>query len=79
MTRLFDIRSLFSRTAGRSRRSFRKGRRRVDHSSQAESLEQRTLLTAELFLQGSSFVDANGNNEFDGGDVPKVGATIELY
>ncbi|MEQ9409859.1 MAG: SdrD B-like domain-containing protein, partial [Fuerstiella sp.] len=47
--------------------------------SQAESLEQRTLLTAELFLQGSSFVDANGNNEFDGGDVPKVGATIELY
>src|SRR5262249_9353530 len=54
-------------------RSARTARLSVDR------LEDRCL-PATGFLQGVSFVDVNGNHQYDLGiDTPKVGATIQLY
>src|SRR5881394_2624656 len=42
-----------------------------------EALERRELL-ANSILQGTAFFDGNHNNQPDPGELPKVGATIQL-
>jgi Ca2+-binding RTX toxin-like protein len=46
-----------------------------------ETMEPRHLLSGSSpgFLQGIAFYDTNGNNRYDVGEAPKVGATIELH
>ena len=42
-----------------------------------EAFERRELMAVN-FLQGVAYLDNNGNNQFDAGDAPKVGVTIQL-
>jgi hypothetical protein len=44
-----------------------------------ESLEDRTLLAAGAFLQGTAFIDANQDGKLDPGDPHLPGVTISLY
>ena len=44
-----------------------------------EPLEQRTLLAAGLFLQGTAFLDAKNDQMLDAGDTYVPGATIQLF
>jgi hypothetical protein len=63
--------------------AFRNTKRFISAKSLAiEPLEQRALLTAGLFLQGTAFVDNNANGVLDyavdHADTYKVGTTIQL-
>jgi hypothetical protein len=59
-----------------------RARRQKARNLRFEACEERTLLAANLFLQGTAFIDMNGNNVLDyqagNPDQYKVGATIEL-
>jgi hypothetical protein len=44
-----------------------------------ELLEERALLTAGAFLQGTAFIDANQNNVLDPGEAYLPNATVRLY
>src|SRR5262245_46793616 len=48
-----------------------------------ERCEERIVLAANLFLQGTAFIDINGNNKLDyqtgSSDQYKIGATIQLF
>ncbi|HWB13988.1 MAG TPA: SdrD B-like domain-containing protein [Pirellulales bacterium] len=42
-------------------------------------LERRELLSSDGFLQGTAYIDSNGNHAIDSADTYLVGATITLY
>ena len=44
-----------------------------------ECLEDRSLLSAGAFLQGTAFIDTNGNGRFDPTESGQAGAIIRLY
>lgn len=44
-----------------------------------DSLEERVVLSSTGFLQGTAFIDSNGNSKLDVNDTLLAGATIKLY
>ncbi len=62
-------------------RSLKPRRERMERQCRpsTEQFEVRQLMAANAFLQGTSFVDANGNGKYDMADSPLQGATIALY
>lgn len=44
-----------------------------------DSLEERVVLSGTGFLQGTAFIDSNGNSKLDVNDTLLAGATIKLY
>src|SRR5262245_60219795 len=71
-------RSRMSRKPSSRRRAPRASRAARFRSLRFETMELRHLLAGQGFLQGIAFYDANGDDKFDAGEAPKVGAEIQL-
>ncbi len=54
-------------------------RHRRGYSPILEVFEKRQLLAAGVFLQGTTFNDANGNGVFDSNESALSGATVDLF
>jgi hypothetical protein len=76
MSRFFPWRSFVRRKATPQASGLS---RRRKFCPTVEALEDRTLLTAGAFLEGTVFLDTNHNGVLDAGEPYQQGATVSLY